>query len=312
MAKNRFFNKLSVSYHNPKAEILSNRIERLRPPPRPVPLATICASLTGFVGLFGAFFFSFGMIFVWLFSIGLHPIDQWRLSRSYATAPAVIEEALDTGSSVDDIQVYQYRFSYTPGDGGPLYGDCYTTGKRWITGASVLAHYLPGKPEVACLEGARLSKFSPRYLPFILIFPLVGLSLFLPSIFSGWRKIKLLRYGEITGALNISVSPTNTSINNVPVMEYSYEFRDRLGAVYTGTSKSLPTKKIGDEEREPVLYLPSNPRRSMLVDALPLRFALEVDEGGRWRHRGFFKPILLFLLAWGLVLAHVVIGFTIL
>lgn len=300
-----FFNTL------PDTERLSNRIGRLEPPPRRVPLATVCAAMTGFLGVFGAIFFSFGMIFVWVFGVGLSPIDEWRLSGSFATAPAVVEGVSATGGSVNGVPVYEYRFRYTPGDGNALHGTCYATISGWAEGERAVAHYLPGKPEVARLEGSRLSQFPPWILLIVLIFPIVGLCLFIPAIVSGRQKIRLLRLGEITGAENITVSPTNTRVNNVPVMKYSYEFRDRAGRVYTGASRALPTETIGDERREPVLYLPSNPRRSMLLDAIPPWVHLEVGENGEWRHRGFIKPLLAFVLTWAAVLVHVVIGFLI-
>ncbi|HLP49176.1 MAG TPA: hypothetical protein VK469_24760, partial [Candidatus Kapabacteria bacterium] len=90
------------------------------------------------------------------------------------------------------------------------------------------------------------------------------------------------------------------------------EFRDRLGRMYTGASKALPTENIGDESSEPILYLPSDPQQSMLVDALALKYPLEVGEDGQWHHRGSVKPVLLFLLAWFLVLIHAAVAFIIL
>jgi hypothetical protein len=311
MVRKQFSNKLLGYFHNPNPVTISNRIERLVKPPRRVPIGTACAALTGFVGLFGAIFFSFGMIFVWVFGAGMNPIDEWRLSHSTARIPAVVEEVSVTNASENEVKVYEYRFRYTPGDGLPLDGHCYTTGRKWNEGEHTPAIYLPGNPEVACLEGARLSHFTPWILLIILIFPAVGLGIFIPTTVSGWRKVKLLRYGEITGAQNISVTPTNTMINDTPVMKYSYEFRDGLGRVFTGDSRSLPTGMIGDEKREPVLYLPSNPERSMLVDALPLRFPLEVNEDGQWRHRGGIKPVMMFLAAWIPILIHVLIALAI-
>lgn len=289
----------------PQRGLFSQRISRLVPPPRWVPLPTACAALTGLVGFLGAIFFSFGMVFVWVFGAALHPIDEWRLSRSYIKAPAVVESVQATNARDNKITVYEYRFRFQPGDGLPVDGSCYTTGQTWQEGDRAMVHYLPEKPEVARLDGARRSLFSPWLILFLLIFPTVGLGFFVPSVVFGTKKIRLLRSGEITGAISISSAPTNTSVNNVPVMKYSYEFRDRQGGVYTGASNALPTEKIGDEASEPILYLPSNPYQSMLVDALPLKFPLEVDEEGHWHHHGSIKPVLLFLLTWSLVLVHV-------
>lgn len=303
MITNPFSNNMNIS------EMLSNRIERLKPPPRPVPLPTACIALTGILSFFGAIFFSFGMIFVWVFGANTHPIDEWRLAHFSASAPAIIETVSSTNGTVNDQPVYGYRFRFNPGDGLPLYASCYTTGQNWQEGERVMTHYLANNPDVACLEGARLSQFPAWVLLIVIIFPLVGLAFFVPSVVSGWRKIKLLRFGEVTGALNISSTTTNTRINNIPVLGYAYVFRDRMGMEYKGVSRSLPTDKIGDEAREPILYLPVDPGQSMLVDALPLKFPLEVDENGHWHHhQGFLKPVLWFVFIWGLVLIHVGIG----
>lgn len=307
----QFLTKVSGNFYNPNPETISNRIHRLAKPPRRVPIGTACASLMGIAGIIGMFFFSFGMIFVWVFGAGIHPLKEWQLSRSFAAVPAMIEDVSVTNASENEVNVYEYRFSYTPDDGIPREGRCYTTGRKWNEDDRVTAHFVPSNPEVACLEGARLSTFSPWVLLFILVFPVVGLAIFIPTLISGWKKIKLLRFGEITGVESLSSTPTNTTVNDIPVMKYSYTFRDQMGRVFNGHSKSLPTEKIGDEEREPVLYLPSNPKRSMLVDALPLRFALEVDQYGQWHHHGSIKPVFLFLVAWIPILIHILIGLAI-
>ncbi|MDQ1351622.1 MAG: hypothetical protein QG657_1927 [Acidobacteriota bacterium] len=295
-------------FSNRLSELLSTRIDRLAPPPRRVPLPTVCTALTGIFGTFGSMFFSFGMIFVWVFGAHAHPIDEWRLGRSFASAPAIVETVSPTHSTINDVPVYEYRFRFNPGDGLPIYGTCYTTGSHWNQGERVVAHYLPDNPDVACLEGARVSEFPIWLVLVVMVCPATGLAFFILSLVLGWRKVKLLRCGEITGTISISSTPTSTTVNDVPVMKYSYEFRDRLGKVYNGVSRALPTDKIGDEVREPVLYLPDNPQQSMLVDALPLKFPLGVDEGGHWYHRGGFKPVLLFIVIWGFVLIHVGIG----
>jgi hypothetical protein len=291
--------------------VFSQRINRLVPPPRRVPLPTACAILTGLLGLVGAIFFSFGMLFVWVFGSMIHPIDEWRLSHAYAKAPALIETVKVTNARENKVKVYEYGFRFQPGDGLPVNGSCYTTGQTWKEGDRAVVHYLPGNPGVARLEGARISVFSSWILLFLFIFPMVGLCLFIAPLVPGIKKMNLLRQGEITGAIKISSSPTNTSVNNVPVMKYSYEFRDRLGGLYTGSSRALPTANIGDETSEPILYLPSNPRQSMLVDALSLKYPLEVDEEGNWHHRGSVKPVFVFLLSWFLILIHAVVAFII-
>jgi len=171
------------------------------------------------------------------------------------------------------------------------------------------ARYGPGSPNLACLEGASLSVFPSWILLILFIFPVVGITLFLVSLLPGIRNMKLLKYGQITGALNLSSSPTSASINDVPVMKYTFEFRDHTGMTYEGSSKALPTSALGDEASEPVLYLPSDPNISLLVDSIPLKAPLGVNESGQWIHIGGLGSLIKALIAFGLILIHFYIAF---
>ncbi|RLC64392.1 MAG: hypothetical protein DRI48_07650, partial [Chloroflexi bacterium] len=71
---------------------------------------------------------------------------------------------------------------------------------------------------------------------------------------------------------------------------------------------AVESDAIGDEVKEPVLYLPSNPQIATLVDALPLRATLDVDDDGQWVSYESVWQILWYSLAWIGILAHVVYG----
>jgi hypothetical protein len=96
----------------------------------------------------------------------------------------------------------------------------------------------------------------------------------------------------------VSEQATDTTINDVPVMAYVYEFPASDGESYLGRSKALPTGRVGDEAKEPVLYLPWNPRQSTLVDTLPMRYPLDVDEFGQWAVGERMWPIVWVTLIW--------------
>jgi len=200
---------------------LSNRIARLTPPPRRVPLPVVCSALLGVTGGIGAAFLIMGMLFVWLFVGGLD---------------------------------------------------------------------------------------APLWVSFVFIFPIVGAAFFVTATVRGLRSAVLLRYGALTGARRVSERATNTSINDQPVIEYVYEFQASDRRVYKGASRAISTEEVGDEPMEPVLYLPSDPRQSVLVDALPLRFTLDVDEAGEWVSYEGIGAVVWFVLAWTGVLAHVLYG----
>ena len=144
--------------------------------------------------------------------------------------------------------------------------------------------------------------------PFVILFPLVGAVLFALATVRGLRRVTLLRYGEVATARTISRRGTNTTVNDEPVMEYTYEFQGLDGQVYSGSARALGRAEIGDEDQEPVLYLASNPRLSTLVDALPLRCTLDVDEAGQWISYESVWPVLWYALVWMGIVAHVIYG----
>lgn len=277
--------------------MLSNRIAQLVPPPRWVPLPVICSAMLGVVGGMGALFFIFGMIGVWVFAGDLHPLDEWRLAHSAATAEATITKVSATNSTENDVRVYEYRFTFRTPDEKTISGRSYSTGRLWTQGDTATVWYLPDKPTVARLDGTRLSTFA-LWVLFVLIFPLDGMIMFIISTIRGLRHVILLRYGQVSSARTLDRKPTGASVNHQPVMKYTYEFQADTGETRSGSSKAVYTEKIGDEAQEPVLYLPANPGVSMLVDALPLRCPLDVNESGQWAFYGSMWPIVWFGLAW--------------
>jgi hypothetical protein len=121
----------------------------------------------------------------------------------------------------------------------------------------------------------------------------------------GLRWLALLRYGEVASTDKIERHGTNTYVNDEPVYRYDYRFRGSDGRTYEGSSRALGREEIGDEAREPVLYRPSNPELSGLVDALSLRCTLDVDEDGQWVSYESVWPIVWCCLVWGGVAAMV-------
>jgi hypothetical protein len=144
--------------------------------------------------------------------------------------------------------------------------------------------------------------------PLVFIFPGIGALFFVSATIRGVRQARLLRHGELAEAEIVSQEATNTTINDVPVMAYVYEFPAHDGESYLGESRALPTGRVGDEKKEPVLYLPWNPRQSTLVDALPVRFPLDVDESGRWAVQDKIWPVVWVTLIWLGIVANALYG----
>lgn len=149
---------------------------------------------------------------------------------------------------------------------------------------------------------------APLSVCLVFVFPVVGAALFATSTVRGARQVALLRHGRVAGAHKVSEQATNTTVNDQPVVKYVYEFQAGDGRTYQGTSRAISSEEIGDEDVEPVLYLPSNPSLSVLVDALPLRSTLDVDEDGQWVSYESVWPVVWLGLAWMGVLAHAMYG----
>jgi hypothetical protein len=283
--------------------MLSDRIDQLASPPRPVPLRVACRAMLGLTGTIGSFFLLFGMLFVWLFVGDYQPISAARLALSTTTAKGIITNVDVTNVTENDAMVYVYEFTFRTPDEQEHMGRSYATGQRWRTEDGVDVEYVPGNPTIARIEGARRSRFSPTVL-LTCLFPGIGAIFFTVSTIRGLQQTILLHYGTIAGAQIISEQATGTSINHVPVIAYVYEFDADDGESYLGKARSLPSGRIGDEAREPVLYLPRNPKRSTLVDAIPLRYPLDVDEYGQWVTHESVWPIVWYTLIWVGVLSN--------
>jgi hypothetical protein len=283
--------------------MLSNRIDQLASPPRPVPLRVACRAMFGLTGTLGAIFLLLGMLFVWLFIGDFQLISEAQLALSATTTEGIITSVDVTNASENDVPVYVYEFTFRTPDEQVHTGCSYTTGQQWSIEDRVRVEYAPGRPATARIEGTRRSRFSPVVLSMCL-FPGVGAALFMASTIRGLQQVMLLRSGKVAGAETISEQATGASINNVPVIAYAYEF-EADGEPYLGKSRSLPSERIGDEEREPVLYLPRNPKNSILVDAIPLRHPLDVDEYGQWQTHESVWPIVWYALIWIGIAANV-------
>jgi hypothetical protein len=282
--------------------MLSNRIKNLAQPPRAVPLTVICSAMLGTTGWFGAIFLIMGLGFTLVFTSGYHPLDDLRLALAQTTAKGIITQVNETNSTENDVFVYEYIFTFTTKREQTITGRSYTTGRDLQNGANVTVDYVPEDPAINRIHGARSSAFSSWVL-FVLIFPAIGAALFLSAAIGGLRQVWLLRNGVVADAHIQSARSTGVTVNHVPVLQYGYEIQTAAGETATGSAKSFPSDRIGDEQVEPALHLPGNPFRSTLVDAISVSYQLDVDETtGQWTSGESMVKALLYLLAWAVVI----------
>lgn len=283
--------------------MLSNRIHRLAPPPRPVPLQVACATLLGLTGTIGGIFLLSGLAMIALFGFGPDLAAEVRLAvADKSTIQGTVTEVVATGSSENDMTIYEVGFTFYTLEGQTFTGQSYTTQSSWSVEDRVTIEYITSDPAIARIEGTRAGLMPFWAYLMLLTFPATGAGMFFWSTLKGWQRVMLLRYDETASARIISQSATNMSINDVPVMEYAYEFRTAEGETCTGSSRALPSEHIGDEAEEPVLYLPTDPYQSVLVDTLPLRVPLDVNDiSGQWTTPEGYARVIWYTLIWAAI-----------
>ena len=91
----------------------------------------------------------------------------------------------------------------------------------------------------------------------------------------GMRYIVLLRSGVLAYTRRAVRRTTSMYVNGQPVVKMEYEFLASDGHRYQGIARTTTPHAVGDDRGEPIVYLPGNPRVSLLLDALPVAW----DEG---------------------------------
>lgn len=280
---------------------LSNmgRLKDLQPPPRHVPLGVrVKAIFGGFLQQFGWLFFTFGMLFVLIFFTGGGAAEG--LARELAfrgergIVQGVITSAHETSASENETEIVYFQYEYKV-DGQTYGGESYTTG--WISDVdqNATVEYLKSDPSLSRLQSGRWSQFSPWIGLFVGIFPAVGLAMALASLPHGLRSAKLLKYGRVAYGTLVSKEPTNTSVNEQTVYEFTFKFTaESTGREHFAKAKTHETEILEDEEQEPLLYLPSFPEHAVLFDNLP--GSPTVDQRGHLTGGSIFSALLYALM----------------
>ena len=228
------------------------------------------ASRTGvFVGVF---LILFGSIFVWLF-LPWRQADEWRLAASDpARTPGHITGVEPTHMSINHQRVMAYTFRFKPAQGPEITGACFTTGKRWQTGATIMVRYAPGNPALACPEGARLSE-SSLGASFVLLFPLAGVVVAVWTVRARRRTCWLLENGTLGDFRVTTIEATGTKINNHTQFKISLQRLDQTDAKPHEVRWYKPALVAFARERQESgqavfgLFDPAKPKKVLLPEA---------------------------------------------
>lgn len=274
--------------------------ERLVPAPRTVPLGVKLQALFGGFGMAGWLLLAVLSPFAWLFAGNADVLSPLFFSTDVEVVNGRVTSVKETAASEGKRRVYEVAYDYRVPGGAHLSGKSYTTGSRHSAGEAVRVAYLPLKPELSRIEGARLAIFGPA-ASVSLIFPAIGAILAGLGLRAGLKKVRLLAEGQFASAGFVKQEATNVRINGRPVLELTFEYKSADGAAQMFTQRTTQTAELTDERREQVLYLPEAPDRATLVDALPK--AVAVDDRGEVVSGGggavVLLPVLLALLVNG-------------
>ncbi len=256
------------------------RSDILVPPPRTVsPTTWLCLHLGNATSIVGWLIFTFGLILVLSFGqlVSLRAVlaFQGDIQRTQAK----ILEAEETDLEIDGEPVVRWLYQYQV-DGADYEGSCFTEGDSFRQGSLVTVEYPLKAPELARLVGTRRAEPPTWVFAVMGTFAVVGLGVVALGFRSGRRAVQLLQGGSVATAVFRSKEFTNRYLDREPVYKVTFEFTPE------GSTTSFPCSilthrpdPLEAEPQQPVLYLPSDPRRSAFLSHLPS--SLKVSPDGR-------------------------------
>jgi hypothetical protein len=217
-------------------------------------------------GLIGALFTA--LFFPWGFQ------NQWRLDSARArTTPGVITAVNRTGTLVNKVRVMEYVFNFTPEDGRAREGRCFTTGAQWTPDAAVTVRYLPSEPDVACVQGARVTEVGWGGM-FVLLVPLLSVGMLTAFVRGRRGTTRLLRDGQVAEVNVLSVTATGIRSNKQTVYKIVLSSSSLPGGQPLTVRRTNPTDvnlAAGHAQRQQtlfVLYDLLKPKQVLFPEAL--------------------------------------------
>lgn len=249
------------------------QLQRLDRPPRSIsPALWLRTVLGGWLQQFGWLFLGFGMIFFWGF--GMQADIGWPLlAGETAIAEARVTGYRETNASEGGSDsspgtpIYATQYEFTA-NGHSYQGESFATGSYRRSGERREVEYSTGNPARSRLVGMRSKMFGAAAI-FVVIFPALGLGFVLFGMRFGLKAAKLLRIGLVAYGRLVSKQTTNTTINDQPVYNLTYEFKTRSGVSMRASARSHVPEALEDEAEEPLFYDPDDPANAVLLDAVP-------------------------------------------
>ena len=283
-------------------------ILNLAGPPRTVPLSVRLRVLFGgALNQAGWFFFGFGLVFVWAFTLNADLTSWYRFRGPLDTTQG---EAIDCKKTLfskggskhrKGTPVYAIHYAFTNADGTEYKGLSFNTGRQFEQGQKVAVEYPQGNPQTSRIKGMR-QKPVGFFGIFPVIFPLIGLLFIIRGIKKGIKANRLLALGEQTTGRLKSKEKTNTQVNKKPVYKLTFEFNTSEGMTYETVAKTHETGKLEDQAEEPLLYDPIHPSYALMLDNLP--GAPRIQENGNIQAGSVARTIMALIIPLATIIGH--------
>jgi len=256
-------------------------------PPRNISMTIKLKNLFGgFSNQFGWFFFSFGLIFVWVFTMQSDLTGWYHYSGELIEINGVVSSVSPTNVSVNNRKVYKYDYSFEDNNGIFHKSASYSSKSSVSKGDRVLIEYPIDKPEFSRIKGMGHNMIGLFFGLFPLLFPMIGLVFIFFGIKKGLKANRLLRLGYFAEGKLEGKKRTNTRINDQTVYKFIFSFKDRYGNKQKITTKTHKTYALEDEINEKLLYNPNNPKEAIMFDTL--NASLKLNNDGSIESNSFF------------------------
>lgn len=246
-------------------------------PPRDIPLRIKLENLFGgFSNQFGWIFFSFGLIFVWVFTMQSDLTSWYHFRGEVIKTRGTITSVNATNMTVNDRKVYEYFYTFEDSNGQERNSSSFSSSHTTSSGIATTIEYPVNKPEKSRIKNMGRSKMGLFGL-FPLIFPLIGLVFIFFGFKKGLKANRLLKIGYMTEGELVDKVRTNTRVNNQTVYKMTFKFHARNGSEYFLSSRTHQTYRLEDEPKEKLLYNNKSPNDAVMFDSLNSRLKLQPD-----------------------------------
>ncbi|MDO4573928.1 MAG: DUF3592 domain-containing protein [Planctomycetia bacterium] len=252
----------------PKKVSQPEGMRMLSPSPRGVsPGAMGTLLLTQNTGCFAWLFFLFGaMATLVVFTLACNNVTEWIPSFivPWETLPdyGTVVTCEEMNLRVNDSPVFRLTFEYTDGDRKIV--RTYKTLCSWQDGEQILLERRWGYVRPV-MTGALVGAWV---LLLVGIFPLVGLGMVVGQFRSGWRAVRLLKYGDAAVGIPCGAEETGVRYNQRPEYRVKYMFQTASGENRAAFVRTYDIDRFSTTESDTILYDPNHPGGAVSLEDL--------------------------------------------